>query len=235
MADSGYPAGQHNAVDRHYGKHRGLVTSNQDPKDLGRLRARVPEVLGDVETGWALPALPYAGDKMGAYMVPPEGAGVWIEFEAGDVSRPIWTGCWWGSDQLPEDEHGNAGKPPLKIIRSAKGLLLAFDDDKETATLSDGDGSNLVTIKVSDGLVKVLAGTKVVVEAPQIELTGNASHALVYGDSLNQYLSQIVNMFNSHMHPGQVAATGGPVTPTPPVPSLSPPTPDLLSTKVKTG
>ncbi|MBU0596503.1 phage baseplate assembly protein V, partial [Candidatus Bipolaricaulota bacterium] len=69
---------------RHYGKHRAIVTDNEDPRGLGRIRARVPEVLGDVETGWALPCSPYAGDGAGLYAVPDPGAGVWIEFEAGD-------------------------------------------------------------------------------------------------------------------------------------------------------
>jgi uncharacterized protein involved in type VI secretion and phage assembly len=34
---------------------------------------------------------------MGAYLVPPIGAGVWIEFEQGDPNHPIWVGCRWGS------------------------------------------------------------------------------------------------------------------------------------------
>jgi uncharacterized protein involved in type VI secretion and phage assembly len=221
-------------VDRHYGKHRGLVTDNQDPLDLGRVRAQVPEVLGDVDSGWALPALPYAGENQGSYTVPAVGAGVWIEFEAGDVSRPIWTGCWWSSGQLPTDQSGTGAKPPLKILRSGQGLLVALDDDAQTITLSDGNGSNLITLKAGDGQIKVQAATKVVVEAPQIELVDGASHALVFGDSLLQYLSQVVNMFNSHLHPGETAA-GIPVSPAPPLPPLTPPAPDLLSVKVKTG
>jgi hypothetical protein len=39
--------------------------------------------LGDVESGWALPAASYAADGQGFYAIPPVGAGVWIEFEAG--------------------------------------------------------------------------------------------------------------------------------------------------------
>ena len=30
-------------------------------------------------------------------LVPPIGAGVWIEFEQGDPDYPIWTGGFWGS------------------------------------------------------------------------------------------------------------------------------------------
>src|SRR5262249_28436641 len=79
----------------HYGKHRGIVTDNQDPDDLGRIRARVPRLLGAVETGWALPAAPYGGtSEQGLFAIPDVGASVWIEFEAGDLAYPIWTGTW---------------------------------------------------------------------------------------------------------------------------------------------
>jgi uncharacterized protein involved in type VI secretion and phage assembly len=221
-------------IDRHYGKHRGLVTNNEDPKNLGRIRARVPEVLGDVETGWALPAAPYSGNQAGLYTVPASGAGVWIEFEAGDVSRPIWTGCWWSNDQLPKNESGTSATPPLKILQSEEGMLVALDDDAKTITLSDSSGGNLMTIKVQDGQIKLLAATKVVVEAPQIELVENATHPLVFGDNLVQYLNQLVQMYQSHVHPGQTAA-GIPVSPAPPLPPFPAATPSLLSTKVKTG
>jgi hypothetical protein len=220
---------------RFFSKYRGLVSDNQDPLSLGRIRATVPEVLGDVQTGWALPALPYSGDGVGVYTIPSPDAGVWIEFESGDVSRPIWSGCWWGSGQLPKDETGAASTPERKIIRTEEGLLLSLDDGGKTITLSDSNGSNLIKFTVQQGQIKMQAATKVVVEAPQIELVQNATHPLVFGDNLLSYLNQLVSMFNSHVHPGELAAGILPVTPAPPVPPFPAATPALLSTRVKTG
>src|SRR5438045_154627 len=100
-----------------YGKYRGTVDDNADPRNLGRIRARVPEVLGTVVSGWAVPALPYSGDKSGVFVLPKKGAGVWIEFEAGETMRPIWSGCWFASGGLPTDETGTAATPDLKILR----------------------------------------------------------------------------------------------------------------------
>jgi hypothetical protein len=57
----------------------------------------------------------------------------------------------------------------------------------------------------------------------------------VFGDNLLQYLNQLVTMFNTHLHPGELAAGVLPVTPAPPVPPFPPATPSLLSMKVKTG
>ncbi len=219
----------------HYGKYRGVVTDNQDPKKLGRIRARVPEVLADVETGWALPCAPYAGDGSGHHTIPAPGAGVWIEFEAGDVSRPLWSGCWWSADQVPSDEQGTAATPDVKILRSEEGLLIRFNDADSSIAVSDRDGQNLMRIEVRDGKVTVQATSKVVVEAPQIELVEGAIHPLVFGDALLSYLNQLVALFNSHVHPGELAAGFIPVTPAPPVGPFPPATPGLLSTKVKTG
>jgi len=220
---------------RYYGKYRGIVTDNNDPSNLGRIKARVSELLGTVETGWALPCAPYAGDGEGQFTVPPAGAGVWIEFESGDLSRPIWSGCWWGENQVPEDNAGTQATPPLKIIRSETGLMVTLDDNSRKITVSDANGSNMLEIKVQEGKVTIRAATKAIVKAPLIELVENAAHPVVFGDNLLQYLNQLVTMFNAHIHPGQLAAGFIPVTPAPPVAPFPPATPALLSTRVKTG
>jgi len=220
---------------RHWGKYRGIVSDTADPDAIGRLKAQVPEVFGpDVVTPWATPCTPYAGPGVGLHAVPPVGAGVWIEFEAGDPSRPIWSGGWWGTADMPADEKGTAAKPTLKILRSEQGLLVALDDDANTLTLSDGHGSNLLTVSVNDGLITVKSTAKVVVEAPLIELTDGASHPLAFGDSLLQYLNQLVGVFNAHLHVGETVL-GIPVTPMVPVMQFPPATPSLLSTRVTTG
>lgn len=219
---------------RHYGKYRGTVTDNQDPRSQGRVRVKVPEVLADVDSGWALPCAPYAGDTTGVYAVPPVGAGVWVEFEAGDVSRPIWVGGWWGSDKVPTDEGGTKATPDVKVTRSEQGLIIALHDDSQTIAVSDSNGSNLLKIEVQAGTVTVKATTKVVVDAPSIELVANATHPGVFGDQLTTYLNQLVQSINLHMHPGQMAGPI-PVTPAPPTAPAMPPTPDLLSQTVKLG
>lgn len=221
---------------RYFGKYRGLVRDNNDGENLGRIKALVPEVLGETMLSeWALPCTPYAGEGVGQFMIPPVDAGVWIEFEAGDVSRPIWSGCWWAKEELPKDNSGTAATPPLKIIRTEQGLMLTMDDNGQTVTLSDENGRNMLKIEVKQGLVTVQGTTKVIVEAPQIELVRNATHPVVFGDNLLQYLNQLVTLFNVHLHPGELAAGFIPVTPMIPVPPFPPATPSLLSMKVKSG
>jgi Type VI secretion system/phage-baseplate injector OB domain len=216
-----------------FGKYRGIVRDNNDPTGRGRLEVLVPAVMGD-EPVWALPCAPYAGNNMGLYAIPEKGTGVWVEFEAGDPSYPIWVGCFWADGQVPKNERGAEAAPPLKIIRSQKGLLVTLDDKQQVITLSDKEGNNLVTIEVQQGKVTVKGALKVVVEAPQIELIKNATHPVVFGDKLLQYLNQLVQLYQIHTHPGETVI-GIPVTPAPPMPPFQPATPDLISTRVKSG
>lgn len=81
---------------RYYGKYRGLVLENVDPEQIGRIIVQVPDVLGVAPSSWAMPCVPSAGIQAGAFMVPPIGSQVWVEFEQGDPDYPIWTGGFWG-------------------------------------------------------------------------------------------------------------------------------------------
>ncbi|MEM1319229.1 MAG: phage baseplate assembly protein V [Bacteroidota bacterium] len=220
---------------RYFGKYRGTVVDNVDPTLRGRVKVQVPAVLGDLQV-WALPCLPYTGDGVGTYTIPAEDTAVWVEFEGGDPSYPIWTGGFWTDGELPKNEKGipTAG-PNLKIIRSEQGLMVTMDDQAQVLTLSDENGDNIMTFEVMQGKITVKGKIKVVVEAPQIELVENATHPVVFGDELMTYLNQLVTLFNSHMHPGELALGSLPVTPAPPMPQFTPPTPSLISVKVKSG
>ncbi|BBH71864.1 hypothetical protein ACTI_85490 [Actinoplanes sp. OR16] len=142
--------------------------------------------------------------------------------------------------ELPNDNKLTVDDDKLVLAMGPATITVDHDGDivlncaDHDIRLTDDDGGNLVQIRSGGGQVVVKAKTKVVVDAPQIELVENATHPVVLGDSLVQYLSQLVNLYQTHMHPGQTAA-GVPVTPAPPVPPAQPPTPDVLSQKVKTG
>ena len=119
-------------------------------------------------------------------------------------------------------------------MKTKDGHKLVLDDDGGTLEITDSNGN---TVSMDSSTVKVAAGnaTKVVIDAPQIELVENSTHPVVLGDELLQYLQQIVQVFQQHMHPGETTPVGGPVTPMPPTPPMPSPTSSLLSTKVNTG
>lgn len=75
---------------RLYGTYRGVVFSTRDPLGRGRLQVRVPQVFGNGVTGW-IPPKQTAGLPT---VIPNAGAGVWVEFEGGDPSYPMWSGVF---------------------------------------------------------------------------------------------------------------------------------------------
>jgi hypothetical protein len=103
------------APNRYYGKYRGRVIDNVDPLFLGRIIPEVPALSGMV-LNWALPCTPYAGEEVGFYAIPPIGANVWIEFEAGDPHYPIWSGCFWAPGETPFFE--GPPDPGVKIFKT---------------------------------------------------------------------------------------------------------------------
>jgi hypothetical protein len=135
-----------------YGKYRGKVTDNKDPLMQGRIRATVPAVLGDLETGWAIPCSPYGGRNVGFFFMPPVGANVWIEFEGGNPDIPIWAGCFWGTGEAPTIA------PEVKVIKT----------DFATISIKDLPGAGEIVIESTTGL-------KIVFGASGIELSNGSS------------------------------------------------------------
>ncbi len=147
-----------------YGKYRGIVTNIEDPLKIGRIQARVPDVLGNETSGWALPCVPFAGDGMGFYALPSTNARVWVEFEQGDPDYPIWSGCWWGSqDELPDEVQ----QEPYKkvVIKSDNRQIIVLDDS----------GSGEITIQTNGGQKIVLNSTSIKIDngnGATVELSG---------------------------------------------------------------
>ncbi len=114
---------------RFFGKYRGTVVNNIDPKQLGRIQAQVPAVSSLLPTTWCLPAYPIAGTGSGMSFVPQLKSGVWVEFENGDPDAPIWTGCFYGTgvERPKEAIAGNPASPSI-VFQSQLGHAIAIAD-----------------------------------------------------------------------------------------------------------
>jgi hypothetical protein len=110
-----------NSHGRFYGKFRGKVVENVDPMILGRILVEVPSVPSST-LNWAMPCVPYAGPQVGFYAIPPIGANVWVEFEAGDPNYPVWVGCFWSEGQVPLE-----APPEIKVFKTEFNTFILSD------------------------------------------------------------------------------------------------------------
>jgi len=152
-----------------YGKYRGSVTSVDT--DTLRIKAKIPAVLGSVESGWCMPCVPYAGSQVGVAFLPETGSGVWIEFEGGDVSYPIWVGCYWREGEIPSD-----ATPTVKAIVTAQGSKILLDDDAQTITVTDSS-NNKITLS-SDGITLERGSNKVVIGDSSVSVNDGAMEVM---------------------------------------------------------
>lgn len=150
------------------GKHRGVVVDNLDPMGIGRVRVDVPDIGGG---GWALPSVPFAGPGVGFLALPPVGAQIWVEFEAGDPDKPIWSGCFWDPGQAP------GADPGVKLIKTS-GITLTFDDGTGGFMLEVGPPASPATMKLQlkNGIVEIDngLGATIVISGAVVDVNNGA-------------------------------------------------------------
>ena len=123
----------------------GIVTNNQDPDNMGRVRVRYPALADDAEGTWARIATLSAGNERGALMLPVVGEEVLIGFEHDDTTRPYVLGSLFNGQDTPGDDllHGQDGS---FVVRSDKQILAA---SKEDVSLTSG---GKLLIEVTDNV-----------------------------------------------------------------------------------
>lgn len=153
-----------------FGKYRGKVENNVDLMQLGRIQVSVPAVLGEGRSSWAMPCSPYAGSGVGLFTIPPNKANVWVEFEGGNPDYPIWSGCFWGTGEVP----ASPAIAEMKVLKT----------DTATITINDTPGAGGVTIETTTGMkIEISAtaieisngmGASIKLEGPKVSVNGSA-------------------------------------------------------------
>jgi uncharacterized protein involved in type VI secretion and phage assembly len=153
--------------EKYYGKYMGKVEENFDRQGLGRIKVKV-RFLENKKIGWAMPCVPYAGENVGMFFIPPKNANVWIEFLNGDLDTPIYVGCFWNKDEVP---NGNKD-PDIHIIKTKH----------VTLTMDDNDNKNRIEIKTENNQKIVITpntielyhphGCSVVLKSEKVSING---------------------------------------------------------------
>jgi len=162
--------------DRFYGVVVGIVTNNQDPDGMHRVKVKFPWLSKDVESNWARVAAPMTGKDRGAYFLPEVDDEVVVAFEHGQVDHPFVVGSLWnGKDTAPESN--SDGQNNHRTIKSRSGHVLRFNDKAggETIEIIDRTGSNKIIIDSAANTITIEAKSDVTIKSVTGKLTMQAN------------------------------------------------------------
>ena len=134
----------------------GVVSNNDDPDKLGRVKLKFALYEEEMESDWAPIASLMSGNDMGTLFIPEVGDHVLVAFHLGHLSKPYVIGSLWHNKAKPP---AKADKNDIRKIHTRSGHELIFDDKKgeESITLKTSKGVQVILDDKSD---KVSIGTK---------------------------------------------------------------------------
>jgi uncharacterized protein involved in type VI secretion and phage assembly len=166
-------AGERPGSGRLYGLVVGIVTNNQDPDNLGRVKVRFPWLSDTEESQWARVAAPMAGNQRGVYFLPEVDDEVLVAFEQGDPRFPYVLGALWNGKDAPPATNSD-GKNNVRIIQSRSGHVVKLNDEdgKETIEIIDKSGNNSIVIDTAHNTLRIIADKDIELTAKEtIKLT----------------------------------------------------------------
>jgi uncharacterized protein involved in type VI secretion and phage assembly len=159
-----------------------VVTNNQDPEGLGRVKVKFPWLSDMDESPWARIAAPMAGNQRGIYFLPEVDDEVLVAFEHGDVRVPYVLGALWnGQDQPPVTNADGNNNNDVRMIKSRSGHVIKLNDESGAGTIeiSDKDNNNSIVIDVSNGTVTVTANRDITLSASNGTITLTAANVQI--------------------------------------------------------
>lgn len=152
---------------RVFGVVIGIVTNNQDPDKMGRVKVKFPWLSDKDESHWARIATPMAGKKIGIYFLPEVDDEVLVMFEHGDVRFPYIIGALWNGKDVPPETNSD-GKNNIRLIKSRSGHTIRLNDEKgkETIEIIDKSQKNSIKIDTATNSITITAGKDIKLSAP---------------------------------------------------------------------
>jgi uncharacterized protein involved in type VI secretion and phage assembly len=177
----------------------GIVTNNQDPERVGRVKIKFPWLTDSDESYWARVATVMAGKDRGTFFLPEVGDEVLVAFDHGDINHPYVIGTLWNGVDTPPETNAD-GKNNIRKIKSRSGHEIIFDDEEKkekieirtkaghTIVLDDSAGKEKIEIKDKKGnkiaidsaqnSINIESAMQLKIKANVVEIEGTTSLTL---------------------------------------------------------
>lgn len=189
-------------VRRINGVSAGIVTNNEDPEGLGRVKIKFPWLSDDNETDWVRISTLMAGGERGSFFLPEVGDEVLVAFEHGDINHPFVIGALWNGVDKPPDNNSD-GRNNIRKITSRSGHEIIFNDDntamqekieihtnsghkivlddsvgQEKIEIQDKTGSNKIIIDSVQNSMNIESVLQLKIKSAVVEIEGTTSLTL---------------------------------------------------------
>ena len=164
-----------------YGVVIGLVSQNNDPERLGRVKLSFPWLDGNYVSDWARLAQTGAGPGSGSVFIPDVGDEVLVAFEFGDVRRPYVIGGLYNRKDKPVVPRIDNGRVTARQVISRKGHRITFNDggDQDGIEIRTADEKLAIRLNAAkktldltgNDEVSVFARTKLLLMAEEEDVT----------------------------------------------------------------
>ena len=178
----------------------GIVTNNQDPERVGRVKIKFPWLADSDESYWARVVTLMAGKDRGTFFLPEVGDEVLVAFDHGDINHPYVIGALWNGVDTPPETNAD-GKNNIRKIKSRSGHEIIFDDTakqekleirtngghkiilddsagEEKIEIVDKKEKNKITINSAQDSINIESVMQLKIKANVVEIEGTTSLTL---------------------------------------------------------
>lgn len=142
----------------------GIVTSLDDPKNLGRVKVYFPWMSENNQSHWARIATLMAGSERGSWFMPEIDDEVLVAFEQGSVQNPYILGGLWNGQRKPPNQGINN---KVRRLKTVSGHIVEFDDrpGQEAIRISTPAGNEITIEDLPPGItISTPGGNKITLE-----------------------------------------------------------------------
>ena len=186
----------------------GIITNNQDPENIGRVKVMFPWLEDSDESYWARVTTPMAGNERGVFFLPEVDDEVLVAFDHGDINHPYVIGALWNGVDTPPETNEN-GKNNIRKIKSRSGHEIIFDDNDEEMKekieirtnaghrivlddssggekieIKDKTGNNSIVIDSVQNAITISSQMKLSIKAQMIEIEAESMMTIKSGANL---------------------------------------------------